>query len=90
MESDSPVCFSWYGLSVHQREGTTVANFNAFCIRGWLSVLVSRAMENLSVPWLTQQCIGFHKVAKKIVLIGHSFGGTAAIMTTQNLNAVGI
>jgi hypothetical protein len=80
-----------------------VANFNAFCIRGWLSVLVSGAMENLSaeinkdwpgttqisdhgwwyspfsnVPWLTQHCIG------------HSFGGTAAIMTTQKLNAMGI
>ena len=92
-----------------------VANFSAFCIRGWLSVLVSRAMENLSaeinkdwpgttrisdhgwwfspfsnVPWLTQQCIGFHKAGKKIVLIGHSFGGTAAIMTTQHLNAMGI
>ena len=96
-------------------KGIIVPNFGAFCIRGWLSVLVSHAMENLSaeinkdwpgttqisdhgwwyspfsnVPWLTQQCIRNHKAGKKIVLIGHSFGGTAAIMTTQNLNAMGI
>ena len=95
-------------------------NFEGFCIRGLLSVFLSRGMENLTkeinaryaphgssvaisdhgwapppmwfcnVPWLTQQCIAMHRRGRKIVLIGHSFGGTSAIMVTQNLNALKI
>lgn len=92
-----------------------MAVFKAFCIRGLLSVFLSRAMENLAaeinatwpgstevsdhgwwycyfsnVPWLTEQCLECHNAGKRIVLIGHSFGGTAAIMTTQKLNAAGV
>ncbi len=93
----------------------TPVRFQGFCIRGLLSVFLSRAMENLTaeinavhpgtmavsdhgywfsyfsnVSWLTQQCVAIHNAGKKIVLIGHSFGGTAAIMVTQNLAAKGI
>ena len=91
------------------------APFAGFCVRGLLSVLFSRAMENLTaeinhdfpgsmqvsdhgwwfsyfsnVDWLTQQCRSIHNNNKKIVLIGHSFGGTAAIIVTQQLNAMDI
>jgi hypothetical protein len=92
----------------------TVA-FQGFCIRGLLSILFSRAMENLTAeinarypgkmqvsdhgywfsyfsnaPWLTDQCIAIHKAGKEIVLVGHSFGGTAAIMVAKALNKYGI
>ena len=92
-----------------------IGNFQGFCIRGLLSIFVSRAMENLTaeiddkypgtmtvsdhgywfsyfsnVSWLTDQCIAIRKVGKKIVLVGHSFGGTAAIMVAQALNKRGI
>lgn len=85
--------------------------FAGFCIRGLLSIFVSRAMENLTaeinakypgtmqvsdhgywfsyfsnVGWLTQQCRSIHNNNKKVVLIGHSFGATAAIMVAQALN----
>lgn len=91
------------------------APFAGFCVRGLLSVLFSRAMENLTaeinhdfpgsmqvsdhgwwfsyfsnVDWLTQQCRSIHNSNKKIVLIGHSFGATAAIIVTQRLNAMNI
>lgn len=39
-----------------------------------------------NVGWLTQQCRSISLSHKKVVLIGHSFGATAAIMTAQNLN----
>lgn len=42
------------------------------------------------VPWLTTQCQAIHKANKKIILIGHSFGATAAIMVCQRLAALGI
>jgi hypothetical protein len=94
-------------------------HFQGFCIRGLLSIFVSRAMENLTseinakypgktvqnvypdpmqvsdhgywfsyfsnVPWLTDQCVAIHQAGKKIVLIGHSFGASAAIMVAQAL-----
>ncbi len=43
-----------------------------------------------NVGWLTDQCVAIHQAGKKIVLIGHSFGGTAAIMVAQALAAKGI
>ena len=43
-----------------------------------------------NVDWLTQQCRSIHNSNKKIVLIGHSFGATAAIIVTQRLNAMDI
>lgn len=82
-----------------------------FCIRGLLSILFSRAMENLTgeinskypksmtvsdhgwwfsyfsnVGWLTEQSRSIKLNHRKLVLIGHSFGATAAIMTAQRLN----
>ena len=94
------------------------AAFQGFCIRGLLSILFSRAMENLTaeinsdfpsqknpmqvsdhgwwfsqfsnVNWLTDQCRSIHYNKKKIVLIGHSFGATSAILVAQRLNNMDI
>lgn len=85
--------------------------FQGFCIRGLLSIFVSRAMENLTaeinrdfpgsmtvsdhgwwfsyfsnVGWLTEQSRLIKLYHRKLVLVGHSFGATAAIMTAQRLN----
>ncbi len=95
--------------------GPGPVRFQGFCIRGLLSVFLSRAMENLTaeinakyprtmqvsdhgywfsafsnVGWLTRSSAAIHNAGKKIVLIGHSFGATAAIMAAQNLNHQGI
>jgi lysozyme family protein len=89
----------------------TPVRFQGFCIRGLLSVFLSRAMENLTaeinarypgtmqvsdhgywfsyfsnVGWLTQQARSIHLNNKRVVLIGHSFGATAAIMAANSLN----
>lgn len=90
--------------------------FQGFCIRGLLSIFVSRAMENLTVEinsqfpngtmavsdhgywfsyfsnvgWLTEQCRSIHNNNKRIVLIGHSFGASAAIMVAQRLNGMNV
>ncbi len=38
-----------------------------------------------NVPWLTEQAKRIKKSGKKLVLAGHSFGGTAIIVVAQNL-----
>jgi hypothetical protein len=43
-----------------------------------------------NVPWMVQQCIAWHVARKKIVLIGHSFGGTACIMVNAQLASMEI
>ena len=51
----------------------------------WVSDHGTRPFNFGNVPWLTQQCAAIHAAGTKIVLIGHSFGATSAIMVTQNL-----
>lgn len=43
-----------------------------------------------NVPWLTEQAKDIKKRGKKLVLAGHSFGGTAIIMVAQNLSRLGL
>lgn len=119
-DTDNELRRQWSGLASQQATSPVVVgpgpvHFQGFCIRGLLSVFVSRGMENLTaeinakypgtmqvsdhgywfsyfsnVPWLTQQCVAIHNAGKKIVLIGHSFGASAAIMTVQALATKGI
>jgi hypothetical protein len=43
-----------------------------------------------NVPWLISKCRAIKKRGKKLVLVGHSFGGTAIIMVAQALAREGI
>jgi hypothetical protein len=43
-----------------------------------------------NVPWLISKCRDIKKRGKKLVLVGHSFGGTAIIMIAQALAKEGI